>query len=377
MTYSRSDLLRIGKQSERRVSDEFVSFNNIPEEIARSPGSPWITIPARKRRRRRKDRKQKRGRRAGVRERLGKQPHKLPLPSILLSNTRSLVNKLDELTLQVAVDKFVKDCSLLIITETWLHSSIPDTAIGLVGRTVHRFDRNKDSGKNRGGGLCVYVNNNWCTNTKTVNSHCSPNLEYVTVKCRPFYLPREFRVVMVTAVYIPPKANASLALESLYDTISEQQSKYPDAVHIVAGDFNHVDLKVALPRFHQRIKCATRAANTLDKCYTNIKHGYRAKQLPHLGQSDHMSLLMLPAYTPVRRSIRASTKTVRMWPEGASQQLQDCFENTNWDVFEHQDLEEQTSAVLGYITHCVDTVTNEKEIQVYPNQKPWITREAC
>lgn len=66
-----------------------------------------------------------------------------------------------------------------------------------------------------------------------------------------------------------------------------------------------------------------------------------------------------------------------MWPEGASQQLQDCFENTNWDVFEHQDLEEQTSAVLGYITHCVDTVTNEKEIQVYPNQKPWITREAC
>ncbi|KAK3559409.1 hypothetical protein QTP86_013360 [Hemibagrus guttatus] len=29
----------------------------------------------------------------------------------------------------------------------------------------------------RGGELCMYVNNNWCTNTVTVDSHCSPNLE--------------------------------------------------------------------------------------------------------------------------------------------------------------------------------------------------------
>ncbi len=87
------------------------------------------------------------------------------------------------------------------------------------------------------GGLCVYVNNSWCTNTVTVDRHCSPDLEYVTVKCRPIYLPREFTVVMITAVYIPPDANANSAIGPLHSSISSQQSTYPDAVHIIAGDF--------------------------------------------------------------------------------------------------------------------------------------------
>ncbi len=69
-----------------------------------------------------------------------------------------------------------------------------------------------------------------------VDSHCSPDLEYVTVKCRPIYLPREFTVVMITAVYIPPDANANSAIGLLHGSISNQQSMYHDAVHILAGD---------------------------------------------------------------------------------------------------------------------------------------------
>jgi hypothetical protein len=37
-----------------------------------------------------------------------------------------------------------------------------------------------------------------------VSTHRSPFLEYLMIKCRPFYLPSEFLVVTVTAVYIPP-----------------------------------------------------------------------------------------------------------------------------------------------------------------------------
>lgn len=98
---------------------------------------------------------------------------------------------------------------MLCFTETWLHSSAPDLAIELVGYTVHRRDRNRDSGKSQGGGLCIYVNNNWCTNSEAVDSHCFPDLEYLAIKCRPIDLPREFTVVMVTTVYIAPDAKAS------------------------------------------------------------------------------------------------------------------------------------------------------------------------
>lgn len=88
-----------------------------------------------------------------------------------------------------------------------------------------------------------------------------------------------------------------------------------------------------------------------------------------------MSLLLILAYTPLRKSALTTTKTVKTWPEGASHQLQDCFERTNWDIFEHQDLEEHTTIVLCYIKNCMDTVTVDKCIWVYPNQKPWMTKE--
>lgn len=154
---------------------------------------------------------------------------------------------------------------------------------------------------------------------------------------------------MLTAVYIPPDANAIVALGHLYDTISSQQSSFPEAIHIIAGDFNHVDLKTALPKLHQHVKCATRG--------------------------DHMALHLIPAYTPRRKSASTTTRTVKTWPEGASEQLQDCFESTDWDIFKHQDLGQYTTSVLDYIKYCIDNVTVEKRIWVYPNRKPWMTEE--
>ena len=75
-------------------------------------------------------------------------------------------------------------------------------------------------------------------------------LEFITVQCRPLYLPREFTIVMVTAVYIPPDANARTALCHLDNALSRQQNNHLEAVHVIAGDFNHADLKVVLPKFH-------------------------------------------------------------------------------------------------------------------------------
>ena len=104
-----------------------------------------------------------------------------------------------------------------VISETWLHPSIPDAAVQLGGRTVHRWDRNKDSGKSRGGGLCIFIHNSWSINTTTIDTHCSPDLEYITVKCH----------------YIPPEANVGIALALLLKAINTQQRAHPDGVHII------------------------------------------------------------------------------------------------------------------------------------------------
>lgn len=94
-----------------------------------------------------------------------------------------------------------------------------------------------------------------CTNTMITDSHCSPDRENLTVKCRSIYLPREITIVMIMAVYTPLYANANSTRKLLGE-------------------------------------------RTLDKVYSNIKLGYRAGPLLHLGQSDHLSLLLMPAYAP-------------------------------------------------------------------------------
>lgn len=137
------------------------------------------------------DRKRKCGSRGGLTVKLKANPCRTPLPSILLANVRSLKNKVDYLKLDLTTNREMRDCCVIILTETWLNSSIPDDAVSMEGLTTFRSDRSCTlSGKTRGGGVCIYNNNSWCNNAKVVSSHCSPDIEFLTIKCRPLYLPR-------------------------------------------------------------------------------------------------------------------------------------------------------------------------------------------
>ncbi len=138
-----------------------------------------------------------------------------------------------------------------------LNNSIPDCAIQLDQLTCYRADRALvEGGKRRGGGLCVYINNVWCRDAVVVCKHCSPLVEFMIIKCWPFYLPREYKAILLVAVYIPPSSNnnnRSEALHDLYQHTSEQQTAHPDAFLILAGDFNHADLKSVFPKIHQHV----------------------------------------------------------------------------------------------------------------------------
>ncbi|KAI5616883.1 gastrula zinc finger protein XlCGF28.1-like [Silurus asotus] len=97
-----------------------------------------------------------RGKRAGVRNRLRARAHRAPLPSILLANVQSLENKLDDLRARVKFQRDIWDCNLLCFTETWLNPAVPDHAIQPAEFfSVYRMDRTLESGKSRGGGVCL------------------------------------------------------------------------------------------------------------------------------------------------------------------------------------------------------------------------------
>ncbi len=153
---------------------------------------------------------------------------------------------------------------------------------------------------------------------------------------------------------------------------------------ILAGDFNHADLKSVFPKIHQHVDFPTRGKNMLDFVYTTQRGAYKALPLPlpHLGASDHITVMLMPAYRPLVKVIKPIHKQIQVWPEGSSEALQDCFDTTDWNMFKQAatynnttDLQEYSETVTAYITKCIDDETVTKTITVRANQKPWLTGE--
>jgi hypothetical protein len=81
-----------------------------------------------------------------------------------------------------------KNGNIVCFTNSWLKDDTDNKQ--LAGFSGHLQDRTDMSGKTRGGGMCIFVNNSWCAmfNIKVLR-YCSPEVEYPMISCRPHYLP--------------------------------------------------------------------------------------------------------------------------------------------------------------------------------------------
>ncbi|KAK0136949.1 hypothetical protein N1851_026882 [Merluccius polli] len=143
----------------------------------------------------------------------------------------------------------------------------------------------------------------------------------------------------------------------------------------MAGDFIQANMTTVFPHFHQYVNFATRGENTLDRIYSNIKWAFKTAPRPHLGSSDHLSVMLIPAYKPLLTRNKPTVKQVRVWPAGAMEALQDCFEHTDWGMFKTaaEDIQEYAESVSGYIQKYMEDVSVVKNITTRANEKPWMT----
>ena len=117
------------------------------------------------------------------------------LPRVLLSNTRSLTNKLDELTGVMELN----NVDVAAITETWVTRSVPEKYLQISGYTVHFWCRDR-----QGGGAALYVRESIPVQRIKVN--VPEELECIWLMLRPHRLPRQVSYLIIAAVYNPPKA---------------------------------------------------------------------------------------------------------------------------------------------------------------------------
>ena len=320
-----------------------------------------------------------RGRRAGIRNRLRSKANRPPLPSILLANVQSLVNKLDDLRARIAFQRDIRDCNVLCFTETWLSPSIPDHSITPAEHfSIARMDRTEESGKSKGGGVCFMTNNRWCEprNITILSRACTPHQEHLSILCRPHFLPREFTAVIMTAVYIPPNVSTDIAISELQVVINKQQQRHPGAALIVLGDFNRAKLTRGLPEFKQHINFPTRGDNILDHCYTPFRDCYKATSMPAFDKSDHVAVFLVPKYKQKILQEAPVTKDVQRWSDQSETLLQDALENADWEMFRvsSDDINEFAEVVGSYIHFLINDIVQHVKIKVYPNQKPWVDK---
>lgn len=133
-------------------------------------------------------------------------------------NCRSINNKVDVFASLVATTQ----AKIIMGTESWLDSAIPDTEVFPHGFTAYRKDRNR-----HGGGVFILVANEWTS--EEVSFHNSAE----AVWCRVF-LPKGNTVVF-GCFYRPPDSG-----DTPMTLLSEMVQLIPDSV-LLSGDFNLPD----------------------------------------------------------------------------------------------------------------------------------------
>ena len=204
------------------------------------------------------------------------------LPRLLISNVRSLLPKIDELEIVCKEN----EADLVCITESWLHSGIPDSGVSLTKYLIFRNDRLTTIG----GGVCIYVNSK--IPCQRFIKYEDPGIESLWLSIRPFRLPRSISLILLAVIYHPTSCGAA-ENQALYNHIQTNVDTFlrnhPNGLVLVTGDFNPLSTGLdgkmikRLAGLSQIIYVRTRGDAILDWCLTNVKKSFFEQvQLPHL-----------------------------------------------------------------------------------------------
>ncbi len=364
--YDRDTLLNIGSFVAQRKPDfEFLNAGALFTDTASEPFVWAARSRPRKRRR-------KRGKRAGVLVRLRRRPLRPPLSHWTTNSANcgraSHTNEKQGTAALFASQKH--GCLQWFQTQPSSLRGSPCTA---------RTERKSSQGKAEVGAfVSLSTTRGVMKGICTLLNPSAPLIWNFMILCRPFWLPREFTAIIITAVYIPPQANTDQALKELYGNISEQETAYPDAAFIVTGDFNKANFRTIAPKYFQHITINTRGDHVLDHCYSPFWDAYKSLPRPPFGKSDHSSVLLLPAYRQKLKREAPALRTIQCWSDQSDAILQDCFDHVDWDMFRaasDDDIEAYSDSVTCFIRKCEEDVVPTKTIRIYPNQKPRINSD--
>ncbi len=297
-------------------------------------------------------------------------PTTKPVSSILLTNLRSVNNKIDEVSAKV------KDLSpdIAVFTETWLDSTYPDSSLNIDGYTVCRKDRNR-----HGGGIMCYISDVYQYNL-ILASHV-PCLS----ACDTEFLCISFSVIplLVICVYHPfwnsPSRSAECltCISNIIDHVHVNSSFDAHKLRVIlCGDFNglshHYDEITRVTQLKPVVASSTRGQNILDQIFVSFPFCDNPKILPPVGKSDHAVVF----WRFGNRSSRGSVRKVcfRKVTSSGRALFSSVMVNTDWLslVKSESDLNSCAALLLNCLYALFDFCFPMRTVRMRSTDPPWM-----
>ena len=270
-------------------------------------------------------------------------------------------------------------------SETWLKEAIPNSMLNIAGYQLIRQDRT-GSRKTRGGGLCVYVRDDFlCDSTSLVNlNRSSDNHEMLWITLKPGGLKK----LVLGVLYKPPDGKAEEFLEDMklgLDVLENHQDK---EIHLL-GDFNLDVILGATGKgkelvqmckqkgLIQLVQSPTRVTpkkkSIIDLYFTNCQH-VADSGLTKTNVSDHSQIFMRKKKAPQER-IKSSFKG-RIYKSYDSKGFSQEIQAHDWgEVPGMEDCNDAWERFNEVIKTKLDKMCPLKDIKIKKVKVPWLTSD--
>ena len=289
---------------------------------------------------------------------------RIALPSIFLSNVRSLLPKFDEVCVFASTER----PDVMIFCETWLSGQI-DKLVYIPGyNDPIRCDRVSK----RGGGVCIYSRDEAsCWQIKDI-SDPPPFVECVWT-----ILPACKLVIL--AMYVPPNLLASQENELIEYIISQADkalSVIENSSLIIAGDLNQLPTSAleSTLSLNQCVNTPTRGSSILDKILVdeNLSENFKEAVVgPNFVNADHLSVLLKPHLEQ-----KTSSRIVKVFDYRDSfvGAFVDSLKAQPWHRLYRSEESIDSKCELFYnFVHQAQNCIPYSYVQITSRDKPWIT----
>ena len=295
-----------------------------------------------------------------------RKPRPFTPPSLVLTNARSVKNKLDEISLRL---KQLRP-TLMLITESWLDDSIDNNCVNMPSYRILRRDRNS-----MGGGILAY----YSENVKIEECSCLDiNLQGCKSEILLFFLhPGN---IMVVVLYHPYWGNATVnsqVIDCLVDIVAHGHEHHSCRSLLICGDFNGlsdcVDEINSLLGTFSLFVFPTRENAQLDHVLCDTPQLFKEAQcFAPLGKSDHSLVFCDVLAVPPPPSV---TKIqTRAKSPSACATFKAELDNSSFllSIMEMTDVNAASNALIQYLVFLFNKHFPLRSVRLKSDDKPWI-----